>query len=291
MKNVKLLISAYFLLFSGIGYCQLPDPSEIIYLNQHHLQCLRQDAEYYEVTTYDDVLGVYVIKEYFLSGELHKEGYYASLRPRVAQGVKTYDKTGNLLSAVAFHDGKQKPDVCILPEIGDTVDCNMPQVNKNGLWEEHIHDGYPAKSTGSYSMGKKEGKWTLEGWGKLTEINFKNGQKEGEEIVYGLYMEKHVEYSRNWKAGKLEGVSLKMRTTGSENELGTKEAEIHYANGLPIDTAYWWFPNGQPEMQQIYLPSRKLIKVTEWYEDGTKKTEGMYTYPTAVNTSSQLGTI
>ncbi|HYG38313.1 MAG TPA: hypothetical protein VD908_06835 [Cytophagales bacterium] len=148
------------------------------------------------------------------------------------------------------------------------------------------------KESGNYLKGKKDGVWIIYKsndkkppfyWDRNTATNYKNGLKEGEEIIYqgfGIEYQKPL-IVRHW-------------TNGIENGIG-KIYDVNYPNNLQkvynaINGQMWlleaYYPSGQLQTKynDTIIKGEKFKYFNEFFESGQLKATGFY-----INGESQSG--
>lgn len=135
---------------------------------------------------------------------------------------------------------------------------------------------------------------------KETHLNFKNGLKNGKEVVY--YWDGTKWEETNYKYGKLNGPHKKWYRNGqialSENfvnhlkngkeskwyETGQKHYEYQYNNGVKTRKWTLWYKNGTLAEETKYKNGKPYGTVMRYYDNGdkwkkyvyTQKSEGLY---------------
>ena len=103
----------------------------------------------------------------------------------------------------------------------------------------HKGSPYTGKSINYYENGKKE-----------SEYNFKDGKKDGLEVVY-FFRSQLSRFLKPWSNGQ-------------------KKEEINYKGGKKNGLETQWYENGQKKIETNYKDGRKVGLQAVWYSNGEK---------------------
>ncbi len=140
------------------------------------------------------------------------------------------------------------------------------------------------KEAGYYKRGKREGLWTVYKsysqsfplvWVTSQVSNYKNGLKNGEEIIYQIYPGHTTKplIIKQWKDNKENGIG-KMYYSDSACNL----QKVYRANDKGLWVLESYYPNGsmQTEFIDTTIGGVKLKYFKEYYESGNLKLNGYY---------------
>ena len=259
---------------------------EIIFLDEYGYECTEYKARYIRVFEYDKVDQLYIARDYSMrkDNRLITEYFYSEVHPNKEVKKINYNLEDGTIEVITYEEEEVKPVRCIKVKNNKEVDCDK---SKDGEYIEHYNEGYAdGVATGAYKKGNRIGEWKYEIGGREIYSNYSDkGQLDG--LFYEITSyDQTKNYERTYKNDKLNGWSTKWHTTGYADELGGVEAKIKYKDNAPIDTAFWYYPNGAKEVQLIFYPSDNKVWKTTWYESGTKSSEGWQAYEGAINPSA-----
>ena len=158
---------------------------------------------------------------------------------------------------------------------------------KNGFYQEWYPDGKPKskgkylnntiisnwtfwyengekEEEGTFKKGKKDGLWTTwyEEGQKRYEVRYENGEKEGLNISY--YRDGSIFEKVNWKKDQIDG-NVFSYYDGS----GNLAAEIPHEDGKTHGIGTEWYENGTKKSEVYYAYGMGLTK-QDYYENGNK---------------------
>jgi antitoxin component YwqK of YwqJK toxin-antitoxin module len=182
---------------------------------------------------------------------------YPDKKPKIVRGVKRYsdNQLVNHGHYVNYYQNGQKF------EEGQYTDNQ-----KQGTWHVWHENGKEAKVE-NYVNGQPDGRFVLNNDQGLPEreASYKAGRRDG---VWKYYYPdgKQVSQQEEYRDDKLDGAVYKWFPDGA------KSGEYHFQSGQRLGLQRDWFKSGKVAAEAEYVGG-KLIRLTTFNEDGTKKQE------------------
>lgn len=181
-----------------------------------------------------------------------------------------------------------------------TIDSSLMGVQTNVSFgnrtSQITFDAKIIKSVGEYSNGQRNGLWTEYTtdnvrfpfyWRRRSEINFKNGLKDGKEILYQGYLDQSPLIVRSWSGGVESGVgevydsnfpyALRQRTITSFRL--TLISETYYPSGHLESTFIDSFADGIPMRFMRQYHERGYLIRTGFYSENAMTGKWVDYYP------------
>lgn len=257
--------------------------NEVIFLDEYETECLEDDAYFVRVFEYDKGTQLYIARDYSINDDnkLVEEHFYSEVHPNKEVKTVYYNLKDGTKEVITYEEDDMSPTRCVKTKNNKEVSCDK---TKDGEYTEYYNEGYSkGVAVGNYKKGKRIGEWKYEIGGREIYTNYNNkGVLEGLEYEIQTY-DKQRQYERTYRNNKLNGWSSKWHTTGAVDELGGVESRIKYRDNAPIDTAFWYYPNGQKEVQLIFYPNEAKVWKQTWYKSGAKSSEGWQAYEGTIN--------
>jgi TonB family protein len=160
MKRVILFSGiVIFMLLSGFSQTA----GDTIYFDQSWNQTSKEEASYFRLVSIDTSRILFMVRDYYLNGQLQMEGAFRSINPDLKIGKFTY----------WYKDGSQH------------ISCHFKDGKLDGRYEEWYENG-SLKTEKNFTDGKLDGMETM--WtdkGVLTKsVQYKNGARHGPFITY-----------------------------------------------------------------------------------------------------------
>lgn len=236
------------LLFSVILNTYAFSAGDTIFFDDQWNKCSQDVASYYRIIELcDDSNYPYLVKDFYITGEIQMIGYYSSLDPETKEGeFFYYHENGNRSQVSNYVNGKMHGFASWYYENGKLRETGNYQNGISSGENNTYYENGNLKAEGSYQMGKKEGVWCF--W-------YENGNKKAK----GYYKNDHKQGL--WKYWH-ENNQLKC--------LGK------HRKGLASGIWTYWHPNGQKQSQGKFKSGLITGKWTYWYENGAVNMIALY---------------
>ena len=125
-----------------------------------------------------------------------------------------------------------------------------------------LYDNGKIKTEGSFKNGERDGEWIIYKWGqKVAEGEYKNGKEDGK----WTFFEDDPPYHMTGKGFFKDGNQVGKWTDGYEN--GQKRWEGTYKNGEQDGVWTYWSENGQKSEERTYKGGKRIDIIGEWESD------------------------
>jgi len=214
--------------------------------------------------------------EWYENGKLRRELYYDI--DKITDGtIIEYDEMGQkqleleyrlgvILSEYSYKNNKQI--VYYDYQLGKKKsEGNLLNRLNDGHWTEWYGNGQKSFE-GNYTNGKREGKGAE--YNEAGVIIWDGEYKEGRINGKGVLHENSITYKGDWAAGKKNGAFTEISDNG-------EKAEGQYIDNIKDGLWSEWFPNGNKKTEILYTKGN-LVNGTysEWYDNGQIKESKKY---------------